>query len=337
MNCTSRPRRDSELAARRAASGWHRSRSDGDTYEVLLAVADRRMYRGQGPPKAAPPSPAPQRLMRPREPPRLLRSTDPPPPHACSEPSGPMRPGASERVVPVLDADTARTGRGSCHTTLPDCPTGSRRGGAGVPGRAGGARRPDRSAGAAAVLAGARAARSTGERHARTAGRARCRGFAGPSPRGPGGGHARGRRGPGRHVPVTGPSARAAPPLRRRRNRDRTAPRDDARCARTREAVGRVDGVQRPHGGRVRCTETSCARSRRCAASSSGRRSRASRRKRGPGWRGRIALHHLQEMVQDPETLCFVCGPHALVEDVPRLLQQAGVAPDRIRTEDWGS
>jgi Na+-transporting NADH:ubiquinone oxidoreductase subunit F len=55
------------------------------------------------------------------------------------------------------------------------------------------------------------------------------------------------------------------------------------------------------------------------------------------GWRGRIALHHLQEMVQDPETLCFVCGPHALVEDVPRLLQQAGVAPDRIRTEDWGS
>ena len=45
------------------------------------------------------------------------------------------------------------------------------------------------------------------------------------------------------------------------------------------------------------------------------------------GRRGRIALHHLEEMVQDPETLCFVCGPHALVEDVPRLLQQAGVAP----------
>lgn len=54
------------------------------------------------------------------------------------------------------------------------------------------------------------------------------------------------------------------------------------------------------------------------------------------GWRGRIALHHLQEMVQDPDTLCFVCGPHALVEDVPHLLQQVGIAPDRIRTEDWG-
>ena len=55
------------------------------------------------------------------------------------------------------------------------------------------------------------------------------------------------------------------------------------------------------------------------------------------GRRGRIALHHLEEMVQDPETLCFVCGPHALVEDVPRLLQQAGIAPARIRTEDWGN
>jgi Na+-transporting NADH:ubiquinone oxidoreductase subunit F len=55
------------------------------------------------------------------------------------------------------------------------------------------------------------------------------------------------------------------------------------------------------------------------------------------GWRGRIALHHLEEMVQDPDTLCFVCGPHALVEDVPRLLQQVGVTPGRIRTEDWGS
>jgi ferredoxin-NADP reductase len=55
------------------------------------------------------------------------------------------------------------------------------------------------------------------------------------------------------------------------------------------------------------------------------------------GRRGRIALHHLEEMVQDSETLCFVCGPHALVKDVPRLLQQAGIAPGRIRTEDWGS
>lgn len=55
------------------------------------------------------------------------------------------------------------------------------------------------------------------------------------------------------------------------------------------------------------------------------------------GKRGRIALHHLEEMVPDPETLCFVCGPNALVEDVPRLLRQVGIARDRIRTEGWGS
>jgi ferredoxin-NADP reductase len=54
------------------------------------------------------------------------------------------------------------------------------------------------------------------------------------------------------------------------------------------------------------------------------------------GRRGRIALDHLEELVQDVETLCFVCGPHALLQDVPRLLQQVGIAPDRIRTEDWG-
>lgn len=55
------------------------------------------------------------------------------------------------------------------------------------------------------------------------------------------------------------------------------------------------------------------------------------------GRRGRIALSHLEEMVQVAETLCFVCGPHALVEDVPRLLRQMGIASGRIRIEDWGS
>jgi ferredoxin-NADP reductase len=55
------------------------------------------------------------------------------------------------------------------------------------------------------------------------------------------------------------------------------------------------------------------------------------------GRRGRIALHHLEEMIQVAETLCFVCGPHALVEDVPRLLRQLGVASGRILIEGWGS
>jgi ferredoxin-NADP reductase len=55
------------------------------------------------------------------------------------------------------------------------------------------------------------------------------------------------------------------------------------------------------------------------------------------GRRGRIARDHLEEMVQVPETLCFVCGPHALVEEVPRLLRQIGIASGRIRIEGWGS
>ena len=53
------------------------------------------------------------------------------------------------------------------------------------------------------------------------------------------------------------------------------------------------------------------------------------------GERGRIALHHLQDLVRQTGTLCYVCGPHALVEDVPRLLSRAGVARERIRVEDW--
>jgi len=54
------------------------------------------------------------------------------------------------------------------------------------------------------------------------------------------------------------------------------------------------------------------------------------------GAQGRIALHHLRAMVTDPATLCFVCGPHALVVATAALLDQIGVAPERIKLEDWG-
>ena len=53
------------------------------------------------------------------------------------------------------------------------------------------------------------------------------------------------------------------------------------------------------------------------------------------GERGRIDLAQLAPFVEDAATLCFVCGPVALVEDVPRLLRQLGVAPGRIRVEQW--
>lgn len=53
------------------------------------------------------------------------------------------------------------------------------------------------------------------------------------------------------------------------------------------------------------------------------------------GWegaRGRLDAAHLAPLFS-PDTLCFVCGPDSLVEDVPRLLASLG-AKD-IRTEHW--
>jgi ferredoxin-NADP reductase len=49
--------------------------------------------------------------------------------------------------------------------------------------------------------------------------------------------------------------------------------------------------------------------------------------------RGRLNHTRLSALLVSPETLCFVCGPPALVEDVPRALMKLGVAESRIRTE----
>jgi ferredoxin-NADP reductase len=53
------------------------------------------------------------------------------------------------------------------------------------------------------------------------------------------------------------------------------------------------------------------------------------------GGRGRIALSQLALLIDDPATLCFVCGPAAMVDEVPPMLRQLGVAETRIRLEDW--
>ena len=53
------------------------------------------------------------------------------------------------------------------------------------------------------------------------------------------------------------------------------------------------------------------------------------------GDRGRISRAHLEQLVHDPATLCFVCGPKALVDDMPGLLEQVGIGRDRIRLEEW--
>jgi ferredoxin-NADP reductase len=53
------------------------------------------------------------------------------------------------------------------------------------------------------------------------------------------------------------------------------------------------------------------------------------------GARGRIAAAQLVPLVEDPATLCFVCGPAAMVSDVPPMLQALGIDRTRIRLEDW--
>ncbi len=55
------------------------------------------------------------------------------------------------------------------------------------------------------------------------------------------------------------------------------------------------------------------------------------------GPRGRIGRADLAPLVHDPATLCFVCGPPALVEEMPKLLEELGVPRARIRIEEWGS
>ena len=53
------------------------------------------------------------------------------------------------------------------------------------------------------------------------------------------------------------------------------------------------------------------------------------------GARGRIDRGVLAPLVRTPETLCFVCGPVAMVDEMPRLLTELGVPRQRIRIEEW--
>ena len=57
-----------------------------------------------------------------------------------------------------------------------------------------------------------------------------------------------------------------------------------------------------------------------------------------PSWtgpRGRLSRDALQELVHDPATLCFVCGPPALVDEMPKLLEELGIPKQRIRIDEW--
>jgi len=53
------------------------------------------------------------------------------------------------------------------------------------------------------------------------------------------------------------------------------------------------------------------------------------------GVRGRLSREDLAPLVHGRSTLCFVCGPPALVEEIPKILEDLGVPRERIKTEEW--
>jgi len=54
------------------------------------------------------------------------------------------------------------------------------------------------------------------------------------------------------------------------------------------------------------------------------------------GSRGRIGRAQLEALVHDPATLCFICGPPALVAEMPAHLAELGIGRSRIPIEEWG-
>ena len=53
------------------------------------------------------------------------------------------------------------------------------------------------------------------------------------------------------------------------------------------------------------------------------------------GVRGRIAMETLERALPSKEAVCYLCGPPAMVEDVPPLLRLLGVPSSHVRTEEW--
>jgi ferredoxin-NADP reductase len=52
------------------------------------------------------------------------------------------------------------------------------------------------------------------------------------------------------------------------------------------------------------------------------------------GDRGRVTVSQLAMLVDTPATLCFVCGPAAMVNEVPEMLSGLGIDRSRIRVEE---
>jgi glycine betaine catabolism B len=53
------------------------------------------------------------------------------------------------------------------------------------------------------------------------------------------------------------------------------------------------------------------------------------------GIRGRISIEALERALPSNDAVCYLCGPPAMVEDVPPLLRRLGVPSSHVRTEEW--
>ncbi len=57
------------------------------------------------------------------------------------------------------------------------------------------------------------------------------------------------------------------------------------------------------------------------------------------GWtgrQGRIDAAFLKTVIVPGDTLCFLCGPPALVGEMPGVLKELGVKDEQILMEQWG-
>ena len=54
-----------------------------------------------------------------------------------------------------------------------------------------------------------------------------------------------------------------------------------------------------------------------------------------PGPRGRISPSELAPLIHDPATMCFVCGPPTLVQEISRQLGDLGVPKNLIKIEEF--
>jgi ferredoxin-NADP reductase len=53
------------------------------------------------------------------------------------------------------------------------------------------------------------------------------------------------------------------------------------------------------------------------------------------GIRGRISVEALARALPSSDAVCYLCGPPAMVEDVPPLLRRLGLPSSHVRTEEW--